>query len=170
MTRPAWVDRANQTNRPETPPRSGRGATTEAWRAYATALGYPIPDGASRAVIIAAVDAGPPPTARRASGPPKVEGDVYAATKAAVDRAEHLTAMDRAAVTVLLDLAKTIDGMDQRPSTAPFDNVTVPMFLRYAEALGLTPAARSKLNMKPVESDSKLAQLRAIRGGRAVGE
>jgi len=170
VNRPAWVDRANRSNRPPEPPRSGRGATTDAWRVYATGLGYDIPPDAGRTIIVGIVDAGPPPAARRPTGSPKIEGLVFEATQTAVTEAEHLTGLDRPAIAVLLDLAKTIDGMDQRPSTAPFDNVTVPMFLRYAEALGLTPMARSKLDMKPTGGDSKLAQLRAIRGGRAVGQ
>lgn len=42
----------------EPPPRSGRGSGTEAWRTYATdTLGLTVPDGASRADIIAMVDA-----------------------------------------------------------------------------------------------------------------
>ena len=39
------------------PPRAGEGSGTEVWREYATALGLEIADDASRADIIAAVDA-----------------------------------------------------------------------------------------------------------------
>ncbi len=42
---------------PEEPPRGGEGATEEAWRAYAEALGVEVPDGAGRDDIIALVDA-----------------------------------------------------------------------------------------------------------------
>lgn len=39
------------------PPRSGRGSGTEAWRAYADAIGVDYADGAERDEIIIAVDA-----------------------------------------------------------------------------------------------------------------
>lgn len=42
------------------PPRSGRGASTDAWRDYAEGLGHDVPDGASRGEIIAIVDQGLP--------------------------------------------------------------------------------------------------------------
>ena len=42
---------------PTEPPRAGEGSGTGAWREYATALGLKVADDASRADIIAAVDA-----------------------------------------------------------------------------------------------------------------
>ena len=39
------------------PPRSGRGASAKAWRAFAESRGVVVPEGASREEIIAAVDA-----------------------------------------------------------------------------------------------------------------
>ena len=42
---------------PAEPPRAGEGSGTERWREYATALGIKLADDASRADIIAAVDA-----------------------------------------------------------------------------------------------------------------
>lgn len=58
---------------------------------------------------------------------------------------------DAGVVAVLLRLARTIDAMDapQEPEEGarkpkPFDNVTIPTYLKYAEALGLTVAARKR--------------------------
>lgn len=57
----AWEDgdvpAAEASDGPEEPPRSGQGATTDAWRAYADQLGVDVPDDAGRDDIIAAVDA-----------------------------------------------------------------------------------------------------------------
>lgn len=161
-----WIARVNQTERPPSPRRN---ASTAVWREHAEALGYKVPTDAGRQDIIDLIAAGPPPAAPRAPLIPKVEGPVYQATVKAVEAAAHLTEMDQPAVAVLLDLAKTIDGMDQRGANAPWDNVTVPTFLRYSESLGLTPTARMKLAIKPVEGETRLGHLRAIRGGRAAG-
>lgn len=168
MSRFSWIDRANQTQRPEPPPKSGKGSSTKAWADYAEGLGYKIPTGATRADIIDLVEAGPPPEKRRPSVP-KVEGPVYNATLAAVENADHLTDLDQPAVAVLLDLAKTIDGMDQRPSTAPLDNVTIPTFHRYAESLGLTPMSRQKLDVRKPKGESPLEKARKAWGTRAAG-
>lgn len=168
MSRFSWIDRVNQTHRPDPPPKSGKGSSTKAWEKYAAELGYEIPAGAGRDAIIEIVEAGPPPEKRRSSVP-KVEGPVYNATWEAVEGADHLSDLDRPAVAVLLDLAKTIDGMDQRPSTAPLDNVTIPTFHRYAESLGLTPMARLKLNVKKPKGKSPLDKAREAWGGRAAG-
>lgn len=164
MNRPSWVDRVNQTQHPTSPPRN---ASTAAWRTYAEGLGYEIAADAGRDRIIAIVEAGPPPAPKRPPRIPKVQGPIFEATEKAVAAAAHLTEMDQPAVAVLLDLAMTIDGMDQRGGNAPWDNVTVPTFLRYSESLGLTPTSRMKLDIKPAEGPSKLGELRAIRGGRA---
>jgi len=168
MSRLTWVDRVNQSSA-IAPPRSGKGATTKAWREYAESLNHTVPNGAGRSAIIALVENGPPPRPPRPRNTVKVEGAVFEATRSAVETADHLTPLDKPAVAVLLDLAATIDGIDHRPANAPMDNVTIPMFLRYAEQLGLTPMARSRLDIKPDQGPSKLANLRAIRGGRAAG-
>ena len=164
--KPSWVDRVNESNRPEPPPKSGKGSSRSAWIEYATSLGHKIPDGATRASVIELVEAGPPP-APRSRGVPRVAGDVYHATRAAVEAASHLTEMDQAAIEVLLDLARTIDGFTERPA-GDVDNWTTPTFLRYSESLGLTPVSRLRLG-KPEVTGGKLAELRSIRGGRAVG-
>jgi len=57
--------------------------------------------------------------------------------------------------------------MDERPEGSPLDNVTVPTYLKAADMLGLTPAGRLKLGKPKDDKGGKLAQLRAIQGGRA---
>lgn len=46
--------------RPDEPPRSGKGSTTEAWITYARSLGHDVDDDASRAEAMALVDEGLP--------------------------------------------------------------------------------------------------------------
>lgn len=62
----AWIDGADApaeespagaANDPARPPEKGPGSAREAWVAYAEALGFEIEDGATKADIIAAVDA-----------------------------------------------------------------------------------------------------------------
>jgi len=66
---------------------------------------------------------------------------------------------DAGSVAVLLRLAAAIDNMaavetallsladdGERMRRPSLDNVTIPTYLRYAEALGLTPAARAAKN------------------------
>lgn len=106
---------------------------------------------------------------RRSKHPRKVDGDVYAATREAVDAARHLTVLDRGAVAVLLDLARTIDGLGKSGDDdgRPLDNVTIPTYLKYAAELALTPLSRLKLGRTEDRGGSKLAQLRSIEGGKA---
>lgn len=104
----------------------------------------------------------------RAKHPPQREGTVYEATVAAVAAARHLGAVDQGAVAVLLDLARTIDGMPERDAEAPLDNVTIPTYLKYSDALGLTPLSRQKLDKKDDRGGSKLAELRSIAGGKSA--
>lgn len=54
----AWESPPDRSDRgdPEEPPRSGAGATTAAWRAYAEALGVEVAGDAGRDDIIAEVD------------------------------------------------------------------------------------------------------------------
>lgn len=110
---------------------------------------------------------------RRAKHPPQVDGPILTAVDRAVEAASHLTPMDAAAVAVLRTLARTIDGMADRDDDAPFDNVTIPTFFKYATELGLTPKGRSALDPQGgPRSASKLDQLRqagkltAIQGGK----
>ncbi|HEY5482819.1 MAG TPA: hypothetical protein VIK31_03270 [Propionibacteriaceae bacterium] len=91
-------------------------------------------------------------------------GPVLRATRVAL-KAAALTVLsgpDAGSVAVLLRLAATIDRMDtpdepldegeRRPRKA-FDNVSIPTYLKYAEALGLTPAARAVASGTPIESE-----------------
>jgi hypothetical protein len=104
----------------------------------------------------------------RAKHPPQRDGEIFAATEVSVAAADHLSAADAGTVAVLLDLARTIDGMGERDADAPLDNVTIPTYLKYSDALGLTPLSRLKLE-KPEVRGGKLAELRSIRGGKKVG-
>lgn len=159
MTAHSWIDRVNDQPRPadpQEPPRSGRGATTAAWLTYAKSLGYEPPASVGRAELIAMVDAGPASTV----------GPIEAATEKAIESADHLTDVDAGAVAVLRDLARTIDTMSGRRN-AHVDNVTKPTYLKYAAELGLTPLSRNRLGKKEATGGSKLAQLRAIQGGKA---
>lgn len=89
--------------------------------------------------------------------------DLVAATQRSVARAREdrqLTERDEAAVAALLQLARRIDLADRyfedlaelhaernlRPPSQ--DNVSLPTFLKYCEALGLTPSGR-KQESKP---------------------
>lgn len=96
--------------------------------------------------------------------------------KAAQDD-ELLGPADEAAIAALRVLAKKLDHLgdvdagvtadgelkeDRRPQ---LDNVTVPTFLKYCDALGLTPAGRKALEQKKpatggASSGGKLAHLR----------
>lgn len=160
MGRASWIDQANGGANDE-PPRSGRGATTAAWRTFAEARGYTVPKGAGRDAIIELVDAGPPVGAEPAGRAGKVEGPIYndALTSVLAARdAGQLSEADNGAVAVLLDLARSIDAMDDRRRAR--DNVTIPVYLKYLEALGLTPAARARLPKTGGDGGSKLTRLR----------
>ena len=53
---------------------------------------------------------------------------------------------DAGTVAVLMCLAATIDGLDadDEGRLRPFDNVTIPTYLKYAVELGLTVASRKR--------------------------
>jgi hypothetical protein len=102
------------------------------------------------------------------------------ATERAIRAASHLTDMDAGAVETLRYLARKIETeselreialryaeeYDQKPPHV--DNVSVPTYLKYCDALGLTPAARLRfVDGKPKEGPGgKLAQLRSVAGGK----
>lgn len=86
--------------------------------------------------------------------PTVVQGDVVqdesvlAATKRslAASKDEHTAADDGARATLLV-LAKQVDYLiahDWLTPTEKLDNVTIPTYLRYCDALHLTPASRAK--------------------------
>ena len=89
-----------------------------------------------------------------------------AATEAALAsayEAGHLTDADQAAVQALRDLAVKISAQDsyfdalledarERKGRPPVqDNVSLPTFLKYCEALGLTPSSRAALAAKAAQ-------------------
>ena len=82
---------------------------------------------------------------------------------------------DAGAVAVLLRLAATIDNMaaveeallrlpddDERARRPSLDNVSIPTYLKYADALGLTPAARAAASGAPLEAEMG----GGVRGGK----
>jgi hypothetical protein len=102
-------------------------------------------------------------------------GALQDATEAALVAATHLTDSDQGTVEALRVLARKIDedearwelalrwaeAMKLRPPSQ--DNVSLPTYLRYCEALGLTPSGREKLKPAKGGEGGKLAQLRAVR-------
>ena len=78
--------------------------------------------------------------------------DLVSATEKSIAAADHLTVRDAGAVQALRGLAARIEVVDEYmaelyrddPRGAPpkVDNVSVPTYLKYCGALGLTPAAR----------------------------
>ena len=56
---PVWSEprpAPDETRVPVEPPRAGRGSSLTAWAAYAGAVGVPVPSGATRDEVIAAID------------------------------------------------------------------------------------------------------------------
>lgn len=104
---------------------------------------------------------------------------VYEESEAAIEAARAnglLEASDDAAVAALLHIADQIDSqIDGLTPSGKLDNVSIPTFLKYCEALGLTPLARQKIQAAMLEnrkagdstSGGKLGKLRAIHGGQA---
>lgn len=81
-------------------------------------------------------------------------------------RAGVLTEMDEGAIEALLQLAERLDDPDYPNIDGKFDNVTAALYFKACDSLGLTPAGRAKLQEKKEKAGGKLAQLRAIEGGR----
>ena len=83
-----------------------------------------------------------------------------------------LPATDAGVAAVLLKLASAIDDIDEdglNPA-GKLDNVSIPTYLKYAEALGMTPHSRGALGKpkaQPAVSGSTVAQFRSRHGGRA---
>lgn len=97
---------------------------------------------------------------------------VYDETVAAVEAAEAAGVIgdqDRGAVAVLLQLAERLDDPDFPIIDGKFDNVSQSLFVKTLETLGLTPAGRERLTERKGGTGGKLAQLRAVEGGRAGG-
>lgn len=79
---------------------------------------------------------------------------VLRATNASIRAAgDRITDSDKAAIEVLRKLARTIDHPDFPVINGRFDNVTIPTYFKYLDALGLTPAGRKVIEGKAGGSD-----------------
>lgn len=109
------------------------------------------------------------------------DDNVYDATLKALKAATHLTDTDRGAVAALKFLARKIDIEDtlrdlvldrageDNVKPPPLDNVSIPTYLKYCEALGLTPASRGAAGKAAAPAKEPEDELEAFRGkkGRA---
>lgn len=105
---------------------------------------------------------------------------VLDALNEAVESARHLTPMDRPAVEAARALALKIDMADRyfealadhaaegKPPSQ--DNVSIPTFLKYCDALGLTPIGRTRADIEKAKGGAggKLAQLQSLKGGKSA--
>ena len=105
-------------------------------------------------------------------------GDVQDGLERSISAATHLTSLDDGAVAALRALASKIDNWDAVVDAAMeqaedgkklpvplHDNVSIPTFLKYCEALKLTPASRG-VTVGESDAKGKLAQMRLVRGGK----
>ena len=95
--------------------------------------------------------------------------DIWETTNESIQAARRdgvLTDADDGACAVLLTLAERLDDPDFPVIDGRFDNVTAALYFKACEQLGLTPAGRARLPEKKESSGGKLAQLRALEGGR----
>ncbi len=104
----------------------------------------------------------------------EVPENVKDATDASITAASHLQDMDQGVAAVLLKLAASIDDLilnDFMTKSDKFDNVSVPMYLRYAESLHLTPAARAKAAAAAgPKAGGKSAKLTQLQDGAASAQ
>jgi hypothetical protein len=108
--------------------------------------------------------------------------DLVAETEKAIQAATHLTDADAGAVEAMRALARKIDAWDQivefaledaaeregRPSVPANDNVSISVYLKYCDQLGLSPAGRSALGLRDGGVSDKKAKLTALRGGKSA--
>lgn len=80
---------------------------------------------------------------------------VYDETQKALE-ALRLPATDAGTSAVMLKLAERIDGLGSEDPDQPgrFDNVSIPTYLKYADALGMTPASRRARRAAPAPADA----------------
>lgn len=90
-------------------------------------------------------------------------------TKRAIDASAHITDADAGAVATLLHMAELIDAqVDGMSPDGKLDNVSVPTYLKYCHALGLTPVSRLQFpEQKKEDSRGKIAHLRDVTGNKA---
>jgi hypothetical protein len=100
------------------------------------------------------------------------------ATQKAIAAATHLTDLDAGTVEAALAVARKIDAWDVivlmaqsdqdamdrpgRPKVPEHDNTSFPTYLRYMDALKLTPASRG-VEITESKARGKLATMRAAR-------
>lgn len=88
------------------------------------------------------------------------------ATDRSIRAATHLSEVDAGAVQMLRGLANTVDEILANgliTASGKFDNVTIPVYLKFCESLGLTPGGRGMEFEKPkAGAGGKLAQLRLV--------
>lgn len=82
------------------------------------------------------------------------------ATERSIKAATHLTDLDAGPVAALRALAVRVGTADPEK-----DNVTLPTYLKFCDALRLTPASRG-VTVGESEAKGKLANLRSLRGGK----
>lgn len=98
---------------------------------------------------------------------------VASETESAIAAAD-LTDADAGAAQVLRELAGQVDYLLANDGLSPagkFDNVTIPTYLKYAEALGMTPASRARAGSEPKGQEGaggKLGKLRLAHGGKGA--
>lgn len=110
-------------------------------------------------------------------------GALLDATNEAIKAATHLTPMDAGSLEAIRQLALKIDVQDdyfqalaadaeERKSRPPSqDNVSIPTYLKYAEALGLTPSGRTKALIeapKGAGPGGTLGKLQSLKGGKSA--
>lgn len=93
---------------------------------------------------------------------------VWAATRVSVDRAVSAGTLDptlsAGPIAAVLLVAEQLDHPDFPVIDGRLDNVSLPTYLRYCQALGLVPAVET--SGKEAKGGSKLAELRSIEGAR----
>ncbi|AYN56819.1 DNA binding protein [Arthrobacter phage RedFox] len=96
--------------------------------------------------------------------------DIWETTNEAIQAAKRsgvITDMDEGACSALLQLAERLDDPDYPNIDGRFDNVTAALYFKACDQLGLTPAGRARLPERKEGKGGKLAQLRAVEGGRS---
>ena len=72
-------------------------------------------------------------------------------------KAVELPESDAGVAAVLMKLAQAVDDIDAQGlnPAGKLDNVSVPTYLKYAESLGMTPAARDRAKPKTTQSSAQ---------------
>lgn len=87
-------------------------------------------------------------------------------------------ASDAGTAAVLLKLAQAIDDIDAAGlnPAGKLDNVSIPTYLKYAESLGMTPAARGRVKVEKSKASAQgsatmkdeVGEKRGARGWRSA--